>query len=101
MRLIQIPTLARWIEPWDRRDREFQALPDFHQRWEGGDYDFFSRVELDWDPLREVAREHGFRLDWTWDSTKQQVVYAIEPMTPEEYEASLMESREEGNDDAE
>jgi len=51
--------------------------------------------------LREVAHQHGFRLDWTWDSTKQQIVYEIEQMTPEAYKAYLMESREAGDDDDE
>jgi hypothetical protein len=91
--------LAQWIELWNRRDREFQALPDFQRRCERGDYDFFSSADLDLDHLREVAQQHGFRLDWTWDSTKQQSVYEIEQMTPEGYEAYLMESREEENDD--
>lgn len=93
--------LARWIGLWNRRDREFQALPDFQQRCARGDYDFFSRVDLDLDRLREVAQQHGFRLDWTWNSSKQQIVYGIEQMPPEEYEPYLMASREEGTDDAE
>lgn len=91
--------LVRWIDLWDRRDREFQALPDFHRRCERGNYDFFSSVDSDLDDLRQEAQQHGFRLEWTWDPTSQQIVYGIERMTPEEYEAYLIESREEDDDD--
>ena len=91
--------LARWIELWDIRDQEFMALPDVQRRCEKGDYDFFSSVDIGLDELRQEAQRNGFRLEWTWDPTKQQIVYGIERMTPEEYEAYLVESR--GEDDEE
>ena len=39
--------LARSIELWEKRHTEFDQLPDVKRRVARGDYEFFSRVDIE------------------------------------------------------
>lgn len=87
--------LARYIELWKIRGREFLALPDLNERAAEGDYDFFPRVDIELDELRQEAQRNGLVLEGTWDEAKQHIVSLIERMTPEPYATYLRDEQEE------
>ncbi len=84
--------LARSIELWERRHAEFDQLPDVERRVARGDYEFFSRVDIELDELQQEAQRNGFVLAWNWDG--QDVVYTIEQMDPSDHAAFLAEEQE-------
>ncbi len=84
--------LTRYIELWERRHAEFDQLPDVTRRVARGDYDFFSRVDIELDELEQEAQHNGFILDSTWNG--RELVYTIEQMSPEEHAAYLAEEQE-------
>jgi hypothetical protein len=86
--------LARYIELWERRHAEFDRLPDVERRVARGDYDFFSSVDIELRELLQEAQLNGFILDCNWDENKQDIVYTIEQMSPEDYAAFLAEEEE-------
>jgi hypothetical protein len=86
--------LARYIELWERRHAEFDRLPDVKRRVARGDYDFFSSVDVELRELEEEAQRSGFVLESNWDESKQDIVYTIEQMSPEDYAAFLAEEQE-------
>ena len=83
--------LRRYIELSERRDAEFDQLPDVKRRVARGDYDFFSSVDVELDELQQEAQRNGFILDSNWDGSK--LVYTKEQMTPEEHAAYLAEEQ--------
>jgi hypothetical protein len=87
--------LARSIELWERRHAEFDHLPDVKRRVARGDYDFFSSVDIELDELQQEANRNGFVLEWSWDENKQEIVYTIEQMSPEEHAAFLAGEQDE------
>lgn len=84
--------LTRYIELWERRHAEFDQLPDVTRRVARGDYDFFSRVDIELDELQQEAQHNGFILDSSWNG--RELVYTIEQMSPEEHAAYLAEEQE-------
>jgi hypothetical protein len=44
-----------------------------------GDYEFFSRVDIELRELEQEAQRDGFVLDSNWDG--QHLVYTLEPMS--------------------
>jgi hypothetical protein len=86
--------LARYIELRKRRYAEFSQLPNFKRKVARGDYDFFSSVDIELDKLEGEAQRNGFVLESNWDENKQEIVYTIEQMSPEDYAAFLAEEQE-------
>jgi hypothetical protein len=86
--------LARYIELWERRHAEFDRLPDVKRRVARGDYDFFSSVDVELNGLEQEAQRNGFVLQGNWDENKQEIVYTIEQMSPEDHAAFLAEEEE-------
>jgi hypothetical protein len=70
-------TLARSIELWERRDAEFNQLPDVKRRIARGDYEFFSSVDIELRELEQEAQRNGFVLEWKWDG--KNVGYTMKP----------------------
>jgi hypothetical protein len=85
--------LARSIELWEKRHGEFDQLPDDKCRVARGDYEFFSRVDIELRELEQEAQREGFVLDSNWDG--QHLVYTLEPMSREDHAACLAEEEEE------
>jgi hypothetical protein len=84
--------LARYIELYEERNKEFLQLPDVERRVARGDYDFFSNADIELRDLEEEAKRNGFILEWTWDG--HDIVYTIEQMSPEDHIAYLAEEQE-------
>jgi hypothetical protein len=60
-----------------------------------GDYEFFSSVDSALRELEEEAQRNGFVLEWHWDENKQDMVYTLEQMSPEDHAAFLVEEQDE------
>ena len=84
--------LTRYIELWERRDTEFDQLPDVERRLARGDYEFFSSVDIELRELEQEAQRNGFVLEWNWDG--QDFVYTIEQLSPENHAAFLAKEEE-------
>jgi hypothetical protein len=82
--------LARSIELWKRRNAEFLQLPDLKHRVAHGDYEFFSRVDIELNQFYWEAQRNGFVLTEKWDKATG-TVYTIEKMSPEDHAAFLAE----------
>jgi hypothetical protein len=88
----QEQALARYIELYEKRRAEFDALPDVEHRVARGDYEFFSNVDIELNELIQEAQRNGFILDWNWNG--QDIVYTCEQMSPEDNTAFLAEEQE-------
>jgi hypothetical protein len=86
--------LARYIELYKKRDTEFDQLPDVERRVARGNYEFISSVDIELHELQREAERNGFVLTWNWDENKQEIVYTIERLSPEDYAAFLAEEQE-------
>ncbi len=88
----QEQALVRYIELHEKRDTEFDQLPDVERRVARGDYEFFASVDIELRELEQEAQRNGFVLEWNWDG--QDIVYTCEQMSPEDYTAFLAEEQE-------
>jgi hypothetical protein len=84
--------LARYIEFEEQRDAEFRRLPDYQRRVARGDYDFISSVDIELRELEQEAQRNGFVLEARWDG--EHLVYACEPMSPEDHATFWAEEQE-------
>lgn len=88
----QEQALVRYIELHEKRDTEFDQLPDVERRVARGDYEFFASVDIELRELEQEAQRNGFVLEWNWD--RQDIVYTCVQMSPEDYAAFLAEEQE-------
>ena len=67
--------LARWIDLWEKRQEEFDQLPDVERRVARGHYAFFAPVDPAMRELEREAERNGLYLEWTFEQDKHDVAY--------------------------
>ena len=87
--------LARWIDLWEKRQEEFDQLPDGERSVARGHDEFFAPVDSEMRELERETERNGFYLEWTFDQDKHDFEYICGKMTVEEYEHYVEWEKEE------